>query len=113
MHLRVRIVDAYAQGEGTYQELAQRFNVGEATVRRYVARQEERGSVEPDPHGGGTVAKIGPDDLQALCELVAESSDDRIEDLARKWSKNRKKLSYAAMQRGLKRFGITRKKRRS
>lgn len=113
MDLRTRIVEAHANGEGSYKALARRFQVGEATVKRYVARQAEQGTVEPDPHGGGTAAKIGPGDLEALCELVAESSDDRIEDLARKWSKTHGKVSYASMQRGLKRFGITRKKKRS
>ncbi|GEM_PF-5279674 len=38
IELRQRIVDAYNNGEGTYQELAERFMVGRATVDRVLNR---------------------------------------------------------------------------
>lgn len=109
--LRLRIVNAYARGEGSFSDLAKRFEVGRATVARYLRRKREKGHVEPDGHAGGTVAKIGPDDMEALCKLVAGATDKRVEDLARIWSKKKNRLSRSAMQRALKRFGLTVKKK--
>lgn len=111
--LRIRIVNAYDRGEGSLSELAKRFQVGRATVSRYIKRQRETGHVKPDGHAGGTVAKIGPNDMKALCRLVAGAADKRVEDLARMWSRKKRKLSRSAMQRALKRFGLTVKKRPS
>lgn len=53
LELRQRVVDAYNNGEGTYRELAARFQVGEASVSRWLRRSREgrlEGSVKgPEP----------------------------------------------------------------
>ncbi|MFY0539472.1 DUF977 family protein [Nannocystis pusilla] len=51
--LRIRIVEARAQERLTYEQLAERFGVGRATVDRVLRLARETGSVEPRPHGGG------------------------------------------------------------
>ena len=40
---RTRVVDAYESGEGSYATLAQRFVVGTATVKRWVAQRRREG----------------------------------------------------------------------
>ncbi len=45
--LRERVVAAYEPGAGDQVEVAQRFNVGEATVRRWWALKRKSGSVAP------------------------------------------------------------------
>ncbi|WP_143825720.1 helix-turn-helix domain-containing protein [Nannocystis exedens] len=59
--LRIRIVEARVQDGQTYEQLAERFHVGRATVDRVLRLQRETGSVEPKPHGGGVgAADHGP-----------------------------------------------------
>ena len=52
MELRTRVIAAYNDGEGTYDEIAERFAVGRATVSRWIALDRHRGSLEPKPMGG-------------------------------------------------------------
>lgn len=110
LDLRERVIEADKNGEGSRDALAARFKIGVATVGRYLRRERETGSVEPDPPGGGTVAKIGPDDMETLCALLEQFPDVRIGELVTHWNKGGPNLSSSAMKRALKRFGITRKK---
>lgn len=45
--LRQRVVEAYERGEGTQPQIAERFGVGEASVRRWVALKRKTGGLEP------------------------------------------------------------------
>ena len=56
---RLRVVDAYESGEGSYATLAARFVVGTATVKRWVAQQRRDGHVAPKPKAVGAQA-CGP-----------------------------------------------------
>lgn len=109
--LRRRLVAAYDRGEGTYAEIARLFGVGEATVSRVLRRQRERGSVEPDGHGGGMPARISDEELPALRELVLAAPDRTVEELRREWRRLRKTvLSRSSMLRALRRANLTWKK---
>jgi transposase len=57
--LRIRIVEARAQEGLTYEEFADRFHVGRATVDRVLRLARETGSVEPAPHAGGPSSAAG------------------------------------------------------
>jgi transposase len=110
--LRVRIVAAYKRKEGSYQELAERFNVGRASVYRLLRRFGETCSVEPAPRGGGNPAVIRPDDVDTLAELVANYQDSSTETLAILWfERTGKRVSRSSMYRALKRFGLSYKKK--
>jgi transposase len=50
--LRERVIEAYNNGEGTYDELAGRFSVGRASVDSWIGLAKRTGSVEPKPMGG-------------------------------------------------------------
>ena len=52
MALRERVVKAYKSGEGSFAELGKRFDVGEASVNRWVSLERRTGSVAPKPRGG-------------------------------------------------------------
>ncbi len=109
--LRKRIVKAYERGEGTYEQLALRFDVGRASVARLVQQFRRTGSVAPCPRGGGNPAKVGPDDVESLCELISTLEDPSATDIAEAWSKKTgRPTSRAAMQRALHRFSISYKK---
>ena len=109
--LRTRIVEAYQRGEGSFEELAARFRVGVATVNRYMRRVRHTGSVDPEPHGGGMTAKIGPEDADVLAQLVRTLPNASAADLAMEWRKRRGvRISLSAMKRALRRLGLTHKK---
>lgn len=109
--LRRRLVDAYGRGAGTYAELARLFGVGEATVSRVLRRQRERGTVEPDEHGGGMPARIADEELATLREMVMEAPDRTVEELRREWRRrHRTSLSRSSMLRALRRANLTWKK---
>jgi transposase len=56
--LRERVVGALENGEGTYKEIAERFQVGEASVSRWARLVRETGSVAPRAHAGSRRDKV-------------------------------------------------------
>ena len=61
--LRTRVVLVYEAGEGSYASIAMQFQLGTATVKRWVAQQRREGHVRPRPKAGGTAAVITAADL--------------------------------------------------
>ena len=111
LDLRRRIVSAYLRGDGTYAELAARFEVGEATISRLLRRHRERGNVERDPRGGGVPQKIPPQLYPQLRKLVAQQPDRTVEQLCHAWRAfGGERLSRSAMMRTLRKAGLTWKK---
>ncbi|HEX2569591.1 MAG TPA: hypothetical protein VH877_08535 [Polyangia bacterium] len=58
------------------------FNVGEATVNRWVARFRSTGSLEPLPHGQGPDSIVDEKGLSVLCALIDEQRDVTRNELA-------------------------------
>jgi transposase len=56
--LRQRVVDAYAQGEGTIDQLAAHLSVSPSSVERWVRRYKTTGSVAPTPNPAGKANAI-------------------------------------------------------
>lgn len=81
--LRRRVVAAYESGEsGTYAETAKMFDIGEATVSRWLRRHRETGDVLPKSRGGNRPRKL---DLEWLQEHAAEYPDARLKERAKAW----------------------------
>jgi transposase len=111
--LRRRVVDSYLAGYGTYSEIAKRFNVGEASVSRWLRKYRETGTVNPKPHGGGTKAKIDEKGLALLKRLVSERPDATLKELAQSYENARAvKVALCIIYRALNQLGLTRKKKR-
>ena len=111
LDLRKRIVAAYEKNEGTYGELAERFQVGEATVSRLLRRHRERGDLRPNGYAGGQPPRIPQEQYDILLELVAEKPDRTVAELSTEWRKRiGVRLSRSAMQRTLVKAGLSRKK---
>jgi transposase len=112
LDLRQRIIAAWQNQEGTWKELADRFGVGEATVDRLVARFRERGSVAPDPHGGGQPALIPDEQLPVVRRLLDAAPDITVAELAARYRcEVGLRVSRSTMSRTVARLGYTRKKR--
>ena len=109
--LRERVVGAYLRGEGTYEEIAKRFGIGEASVSRLLARYRATKTVDPEPHGGGQPALVPVEKYPVLKALIAEQADRTVEELRAIWQKRFKvKLSRSAMQRAVLKAGLRWKK---
>ena len=112
--LRRRVVDAYLSGAGTYVEIAMRFDVGAATVDRWVSRQRHKGTVEPDAMGGHRHGKFDAAADAKLAVMVAEDvGATRLELMKRLRDELGLVVGPTAVQVALRRLGLTRKKRRS
>jgi len=111
--LRQRIVEAYANGEGSIRLLAKRFVVAPNTVQNYLTQLRATGTVVPLPHAGGVAPKIDQAEQQQLSQLVAEKNDRTLAELAEQLEQRlRLQVSVPTVHRALQRLGITRKKKR-
>ena len=112
--LRERVIRAWQRKDATWEQLADLFDIGRATVDRWICRFRRTGSAEALPHGGGQTHRIPAESLPVLKALVDEKPDRTLAELA-SWYAARTgvKVSTATVGRGLKRLGYSRKKRAS
>lgn len=69
--LRQRVVDAHDNGEGSYVELAERFGIGVATVKRWMWRWRDTGDVDTLFSNNGKKAVFTtPENLEILRQLL-------------------------------------------
>jgi transposase len=109
--LRKRVVAAYKAGRGTYQEIADLFGIGEASVDRWLRLDRERGCVDAAAHGGGNPAKVPQEKYPKLVRLVTEKPDRSVLEIRDEWERREGvSLSRSAMQRALLKAGFTWKK---
>ncbi len=110
--LRQRVVKAYEDGEGSHVKLAQRFMINPATVRDWMKLKRTTGSLKAKPCGRKPQA-IQPWQ-QRLTSLLKEDNDATLKELVERLEERYGvKTSKSAVDRWLKKLGITRKKRRS
>lgn len=100
--LRQRIIAAYEAKEGSQRQLAERFKVSLSFIRDLSRRYRETGTVEPKPHGGGTVAKLGVEQLPIVKALVAAQPDALLEELCERFAERTGvHVSISTMQRAV------------
>ena len=74
--LRIRVVTAWMNGDGSFRKLAARFAVGEATVNRWTVRLRKTGSVSPDPMGGARRGfRVDASGEEVICDLLDTNPD--------------------------------------
>lgn len=111
--LRERVIAAREREGLTIDEVAARFMIGTATVKRWEWRKKATGNVSPGAMGGVRFTWFGEEERAALVELVASLPDLTIEEYRLAYNeKYGTTVSDSAMHRALQRFGLTRKKRR-
>lgn len=107
--LRERVLMAVDAGEGTQEEVAQRFRVSARWVRKLLARRAATGSIAPEPNRGGRKALIQGEAAEALRAAVRADPDATLEEL-------RQATGFAGcvmtLWRAIERLKITRKKSR-
>lgn len=109
--LRQRAYAAWESGD-TIQDVADTFSVGSATLKRWIRRMRETGSLEPAPRLRGRAPFATPERLAILRELVAQNRDWNQVRLAEAWSERcGAKTSQDTVGRALLVMGIRRGRR--
>ena len=107
--LRERVVAACDAGAATREQIAARFSVSVAWIRKIVRQRRETGSIEPRPHGGGRAPAFDVPGSARLREAVRADDDATLEELARAAGVA---CCPSAVHRALARLGLTRKRSR-
>ena len=111
LELRERAVAHYKETDSTQTEIANTFNIGIATLRRYL-RREEAGELRPIDYTRGRQPVISGSHLNKIEEWVNDKPDIKLKQLCKKYKSYYKvKVSYSMMFRALSTLDITRKKK--
>ena len=109
--LRKRVVQAYLEGKGTQQEIADIFGIGVRTLRRFIRRNEEQGDLERDPSPGRTPI-LDEQDRQRIRSWIEAKPDIELKDLCSTVAQEMGKVvSESTMYRVCQRLGFRRKKK--
>lgn len=110
--LRLRIIRAWQKKKLTTRELAELFDVGEATVTRLKKTYRETNAVAAKPHGGGNPARI-PVEKEPLVEAMVQRHPDWSEARYAKELKEKHGISASSVTVGrvIRKLGYSVKKR--
>lgn len=107
---RVRIVEAYNDGEGTYEDLAERFKCGRATVNRYLRRDREALPLAAKPNPGKKPL-LDEEDLESIHFIILAQPDITLERMLERFVEDGgRRVSIATLHRAVNKLGLTRKK---
>ena len=81
LDLRQRVVRAYEQGQRTLAEIAERFSVSPAFVKKVLRQWRSTGGLSPLPHGGGKPASLTPRRRDRLRRKVLKQDDISLSEL--------------------------------
>ena len=109
MDLRERVVAACEAGTDTQAEVAKRFDVSLAWLKRLLQRKRNNGSIAPQPHRGGRKPAFEGADLERLKTAVQDAPDATLQELLEKTGVV---ASVMAVYRALERLHCHRKKSR-
>lgn len=105
-------MDAVKRGIGTKREIATFFNVHEPFIYKLLRQKRERGDLAPLPHGGGAAAKLTAERLDTLYDLLAQTPDAKLEELAQQFfQQTRVSVSESTVYRGFQSCSSRSKKR--
>ncbi|MBD2035506.1 transposase [Leptolyngbya sp. FACHB-321] len=109
--LRQRMITAYEAQEGSQRQLAKRFKVSLSFIRDLMRHYRGTGTVQPKPHGGGAVAKLGKEQLPIVAALVTAQPDAVLKELCERFAERTGvKVSVSTMQQAVCRLRLSVKK---
>lgn len=101
--LRTRVVTAYEAGEGSYATVADMFQLGTATVKRWVAQHRRDGHVAPKPKAGGTRSSTGGAVVDALVAELADPTAGEVTAAYNRRRRGRARVHVSSIKRALHR----------
>jgi transposase len=110
--LRQKVLEAYRCQEGSIRQVAKRFKLSKNTVSELITRFRNTGQVTPKRRKvAGNPAKIDEQRAEYLAELLQSEPDLTLAELCQRFEVHFGELiSLSAMDRGLKKHQLTRKK---
>jgi transposase len=113
VEVRERAVAAYLSGLGSYEYVASVFSIGSASLKRWVRRKVETGTVEPTEHRHGPPPVIDDNGLDVLEGLCDEQPDRTLPELQELYNRRRRTaVSVSTIGRAIRnRLNLPRKKR--
>lgn len=112
--LRERAVNAYENGEGTYQEIADRFCIGRTTLCDLVRLARYANTLEPLQGRRRTDHRIDDAGRERLLALVQASPDATLAELTDAYNADADKpVSPSTLGRAVRALDLSRKKSRS
>jgi len=112
--LRMRIVSVYEEGRSSFPQVAERFRVSVSSVKRFVGKFRETGSLTPEPAANGSHRVLDESDIQYLKGVLNSKTDvtqEELRDMLR--TATGAEVSQPTVCRTLRREGITRKKKQN
>ena len=110
--LRMKIIQAYLNKEGSLRDLAERFSVSLNFVWLLWKRYQATGPVWPKAHAGGQVSVMDKDRLSILRDLVRQRNDATLVELREQFrQKTGIQVSTGTLSLALKKLGLSRKKK--
>ena len=110
LELRIRVVAAYEAREGSYSAVAARFEVGEASVKRWVRRKRRKGELSPTPKGGGTRSTIEQSEIDAIVARLRDATANEITVEFNRHRRGSARVHVSSVKRALHRYGYVIKK---
>ena len=108
--LRTRVVKAYQSGEGSLAEIAARFSLGEATVKRWLWLQRDKGDPSPPTWTPGPQAKVSRSDVDALVDRMGDANAGELTAEFNRHHRGSSRIHESSMKRALRRAGYVVKK---
>ena len=112
LDLRQRVVQAYEQGQGSISEIASRFGVCPAFVKKMLRQWRATGDLAPLAHGGGKPKSLSQRQHQLLKRKVRQQSDLSLAELQIMLGEQEKvSVHVSTISRALASLGLPLKKR--
>jgi transposase len=108
MDLRRRILDAYDRGDGTRQDIAERYDVSLGMVKKLLQQRRRIGDIKAQHHRSGRKKVITDAHRERLRQMVADQPDITLEELRDAIGLD---CTVQAIFYALKRMDLTLKKR--
>lgn len=114
LDFRQKIIDVYENEAISQRNLAKRFGVAKSFIQKLLKQYRETGSLAPKQRTQQTSSKLTDEQLGVLRRLVEEKNDATLEELSADLAAAvGVKVSRSTIDRMLKKFNITVKKRPS
>ncbi len=112
LDLRTRIIKAYKDGNITHEEIAERYKLGVATVKRYWRQYQQVGHILPREWTRGRRPYIDSEGLIKVKRLVETYSDSTLDELCDYYNDaNKCNVGRSIMFRAVEKLGGKRKKK--
>lgn len=110
VELKNAAVESWNRGDGSLEEVAERFGVSRRALGDWVRQHRRFGTLDPAPRAGGNFSQV---DRERLLTLVSETRDATTDELTRLYNRGLpkgKRVHRSSILRALKREGFVFKK---